>query len=317
MAMGSSVFKNVYFRIMEALQDIKSDSLVIHYLKEDVNDHEIDGDTYLFSLINFSIILQEINAEIDPENKLRVKIEAVSEGGFNVILSLEMALIAHLFTGNAIEKIKTIKELFAWVLGIRKSHGAITINGDGNNVIIDNKGTIIIPTAEQLEILKNARVQKSITEAFKAIETDQSVTEVEIKNDESKEKPPLFLAARSDFEDMKTPADMTPKETRTVSYPNVPIIVHKIVFGSKKWSFKYKDRVINPTILDEVFWKKVESFEPFAINDKLRVELQVIQTLNEETGGYEDKDYTVLRVLRHESLADTTEGKLFNATKEP
>src|SRR3989338_8377543 len=58
-------------------------------IKFDGQLHQVEANTLINSLINISAILEESNTEIHPDEKIEIKIKALSEGSFLIHLLVE------------------------------------------------------------------------------------------------------------------------------------------------------------------------------------------------------------------------------------
>jgi len=263
--------------------------------------HQVDANTFISSLINISTIIQELNQELRSDKKIEIKIKATEEGSFITTLILEQyAGLAKLFNSENIHLTADIIGILAGVFAIKSfldNKKPKSEKEKGDKVVIENeKGKIIIVDNRTYGIYnRNQIVNDAISNNFATLEGDTSIDDFEIIS----EKKSLFRAEREEFDRLATKSEVADKQKRE-KIVSANIIIHKLIWEDKyKWEFYFAGNKISANIVDEEFYKRIDSGEPFAKGDSLKVELQINQIFDEGVAIYINHSYQINKVLEH------------------
>lgn len=264
--------------------------------------HQVDAQTFINSLINFSEVIKQVNIELDQERKIEIKITALEKGSFIAELSLQAINLAdRLFDGGNVSYVSDMIGIVAGVYGLKKVLGGKSdkeVRREGSSVLIeDNHGTVQIFDNRTYDIyLKNQSISDAVANNFASLEEDPSVSGFEIiKNDT-----PIFSAQKEDFSTMATKVEVedSKKKSSTVS---ANLIIHKLIFekNNRKWEFYYNGNKISANVEDEDFFKEIDGGKAFAKGDQLRVDLKINQIYEPSVDAYVNHSYQVIKVQEH------------------
>lgn len=263
--------------------------------------HQVDANTFIYSLVNISTVIQEINQELRSDKKIEIKIKATEEGSFITTLILEHgAGLAKLFTTENINLTASIIAIFAGVFTIKeflKNKKPKNEKEEGDKITIENeKGNVLIIDNRTYGIYnRNQIINDAISNNFSTLESDPSIDDFEIIS----ENKSLFKAERENFDQLATKSEVADKQ-RKEKIVSANLILHKVVFEDKyKWEFYYSGNKISANIVDNEFYKKIDKGEPFAKGDALKVELQINQIFDEGVGIYINHSYQINKVIEH------------------
>lgn len=94
-------------------------------IKFEGEKNQIDANTFVNYLIHLNTLVQEINREIQPDRKITVKINALSEGSFLVEIELQSIIdqIRQLFTKDNIEYLAAIFGIYQGLILLKEKLG--------------------------------------------------------------------------------------------------------------------------------------------------------------------------------------------------
>jgi len=263
--------------------------------------HQVDANTFIYSLINISTVIQEINQELRSDKKIEIKIKATEEGSFVTSLILEQgASLAKLFNSDNIRLTADIITIFAGVFAIKgflNNKKPRSEKEEGDRITIENeKGNILIIDNRTYGIFnRNQIINDAISNNFATLESDPSIDNFEIIS----EGKALFKTERDNFDQLATKSEVADKQKKE-KIIDAYLILHKVVFEDKyKWEFYYSGNKISANIVDAEFYKKIDKGELFAKGDTLRVELQINQIFDEGVGIYINHSYQINKVFDH------------------
>lgn len=276
-------------------------------IKFDGESHQIEANTFINSLLHFTTIVQELNRGLGAtERKVEIKINALERGSFMVDLLIHVSDIAGaagtLFSVNALPAIADLIKSVGALYNLAKfSKGEPTSvietlndsvkieNTTGDITYIDNRVYHIYNT--------NSVVNDAITQEFKTLENDESVSGFELLNTNNEK---LFEAKREDFPKLayKTTHQILP-ETKTVTKTGMLNIVSLSFEKNKKWNFIFEGNPIAVKLTDDEFVELIDKGESFAKGDSLQAELEITQEFNKAVNTYLNKSYKIVKILKH------------------
>ena len=265
--------------------------------------HEVNVDTFANSLLSISLILKEINRNIDPETLIEIRIEAFGEGSFRTKLKT---------VGKSISKIinqESIRQIMVQVLSVLiivkimdlGNKPNITIKEDA--VVIENNDYRVIYPKNVHEfssqLKNNPTIEDNLSKTFSYLEQDDAVTDFGIGKEIDDEEPDIKIK-REDFSLLASPPSI--EEKRRIRRNKVTLRVLTAVFEEtkRKWRFNWNGLPIFASIKDEDFNRKLKAGDIlFSFGDVLEVTLLRNQIKDERLGEYIDESYEIEKVLRH------------------
>ena len=297
--------KQITFKIKPNIQEFK--------VKFGVKPNEINIHTLLKSLSNITTILDEVNKEISPDNRINVKVKALEKGSFLVHLGISEAEINSLLAGGlTIQAIGKMIKVFIGLLKLRKElkdNKPEQVTEKGDNIIIKtgigNKITVIKQTFNMYN--DNAKVNEALSETFQTLEDDITVKSFEI---EDKKEKPIFEVNRDEFKKMAVRNEIEkPKEGIKIEKQFTTLFVLKAVFEKKnrKWEFYYRGNKISAIIKDQNFLNLVDKGERFGKGSTLEVEMDIIKKFDKTVNTFVIVGYEIIKVKKHHPKEDNQE----------
>lgn len=284
-------------------------------IKFDGEQHQIDANVLINSLIHTTTLVHEVNRSIDPSRKIQVNVKAPEKGSFLIHLELVDLLnkAAQLVTR---ENIETTSYIIISLVGLfeikRHLFGAKAKNVDktGDKTKIENKnGDVFYIDHAVFNIYeKNSTVQDALTQNFENINNEPSITGFEILDVDDKE---LFKVDREDFEPLSVKDEVTREGERTRTEIATLNIARVSFEKGLTWDLYYKGHKIKAKIDDPDFQKRIDSGEAFAKGDILEADLKINQKWDETVQTYVNKSFVVSRIVRH-LRRENNQSKLFD-----
>ena len=284
----------------------------------------INATTYGLILINAVTLLEEANKELQTGAYLEIKVRSERKGSYLVDLVIHSAtayaVVAPLINKENIEIVKNAAsavistatkglELWKKLKGekpkevIDKGGTYIFITGDNSKVEVDNSVKSLV--------MDNKRGQESLANTFSALSKDENVEDFSVLDEKNET---LFLAEKKDFPELSKKVDIAQPEKQTLTETTHLHITRQSFEPNKKSDFLYKGFQITAWITDKTFWENVDNGEAFAKGDILFAELEIEQEFNKVFNTYENKNYTIGRVIQH--IPRQKQPKLFSEDSE-
>ncbi|GAB3767750.1 hypothetical protein GCM10028818_01110 [Spirosoma horti] len=268
--------------------------------------HEIDSNTLVNYLLHLNTIITEVNRELEPERKIKVKIKALEKGSFEVLVQIQSIIeqIKGLFSaddaGYVANIITIVSGLYALRLFLKgkkpdevsrdKPNNSVTItNSDGNQVTI-NYNTYHIYES-------NKPINQAITKQFETLDADPNIESISITNRDNVD---LVSVSHNEFSEIATPNEQLETPISHEIREKVILSIVKISFDPKLvCDFIYMGIRISAYIKDKDFYERVDRGEAFAKGDALEAKLQVNKQFEPTLNTDVIKNYEVLQVIRH------------------
>jgi hypothetical protein len=276
-------------------------------LKFGGDQHEIDANSFVYSLIHNITILEEINRSIDPNKRIDIKVKAPERGSVEVEIGLQATNIIEgiktLFTDEGISYTANLIAVFGGLYGaysfLKGKKAEKPISRDGDNVTIKNSsGNTITITENVYNIYVNRPIiRESISKNFEAIEQDNSIDSFQILDN----KENTFVnIPQEDFEELSI-IEIENINSDTIEVKqNAPLRIVRLAFeGALKSDFYYEGFKITAKIKDELFIKKIDEGEKFAKGDHLIVDLEITKQYDQSVDTFINKSFSVNKVHEH------------------
>jgi hypothetical protein len=269
--------------------------------------HEIESATLTTYLLNFSNLLQEVNQELNPGTKLKIKIQAFAPGSFKVQYRAENEIDPDNLFKDSADTQKNVDEVMSVsheILRIKKHVGGSmpTLEHEGEKIkIINDKGEIELFREKAHKMyVSNRNIDNYAQKQFEIINADENIEEVIHKaNDEEV----MFDLQREEFPLMSTVSPLVDHKTlKPEVLKDQTLTLFKLVFErGYKWEFIYKQRKISATISDEALYDKIDEGSRFGKGDRFIVDLKEVKEFDETLQDYviRDKDYEVIEYKKH------------------
>jgi hypothetical protein len=262
--------------------------------------------TFINYLFHFNNIIQEINKEIAPDRKIKVKINALSKGSFVVDIELQSIILEFVknfvFTPDGRSDLATIIELLSVMYGLKrflsgKKPAKIESSGDKVIVTAENGNTIIVNYNVYNIYTNNPVISEAMEKQFETLENDENIDNVAILDEKEQE---IIKVDRRDFYAMSAPNEIVQNQIESDTEVSAVLNIIRLSFDAKlKSDFFYKGHKITSYIRDTTFYDKIDKGESFSKGDTLEVDLKILKQYDESVDTKVIKGYEVSRVINH------------------
>jgi hypothetical protein len=235
-------------------------------IKFDGQLNQVDVNTLIASLMGTSSVLQEINKELTPENKIDIKIVALSKGSFDIKYAIEgiapiLPLLGTIVSKDSIEYAKLVIEILTELFGLKKTFKEsepenITNLDDGRVQIGTNNGNITVLQQTFNIYSRNQIANDALSKSLEAIQNEPAIEKVKLLDVRGKV---IFDATKDDFPGMASKRTILIGQTKQEIDTDAHLNIFKLVFKTKyKWEFYYKGNRISAIIKDELFYNVID-----------------------------------------------------------
>ncbi|MEO8760370.1 MAG: hypothetical protein ABI388_04450 [Bacteroidia bacterium] len=273
-------------------------------IKFDGQQHQVDANVLISSLIHTTTIVQEVNTYLNSGKKIEIKVKALEKGSFLCHIELiETTLdsLKNLLTKDNIEVGAAIIGTVVGLIEIKKflkGKKAKEVTPQGNKTKIINKdGNVLIIENATFNIYEhNPIVKDALAQNFDALNNDPAITGFEITDNNEK---PLVRVDKSEFIDLSQKSEEIEEGERKIIEAATVNVVRVSFEENLKWDFYYRGIKISAKITDPSFYELIDKGEAFAKGDVLEIELQINQKFDESVNTFVTKSYQVNKIIRH------------------
>lgn len=275
------------------LKVMKTESI---HIKFDGQNHQIDANTLINTLIHYSTVINVANDTIgDGSRKVNIKINALEKGSFVINIELVASFVQNLFSAETIAYLSGLATIVGGVYALYDRHKGKPVKEE-TNINVENK--IITINKTTIEIYNNKVVREAISKSIETVNDDPAVESVEIGNDRGE----FVNFKREDFNDLIyddfSTEDKEPEEKRLIVDATLGIIKLSFERG-KSWEFMYNGFKISIVVKDDDLMKHIDSGARFAKGDSIKVKLEIVQKYNPNYMAYENKSYRIVEFKEH------------------
>lgn len=274
-------------------------------IKFDGQNHQIDANTLINTLIHYSTVINVTNDMIgDGSRKVNIKINALEKGSFVINIELVESFVKTLFSDNTMSY---LADLTAVVGGVYALYALLKGKPakEETNINIENKSITVNKTT--INIYNNKTVREAISKSIETVNEDPAVESVEIGNNKGE----FVNFKREDFADLVyddfSNEDQEPEEKRLIVDATLGIIKLSFERG-KTWEFMYNGFKISIVVKDDDLMKHIDSGARFAKGDSIKVKLEIVQKYNPNYMAYENKSYRIVEFKEH--IKSPTQSKI-------
>jgi len=263
------------------------------------------------TLMKVESVMSDINAQIGTNRTFQLAVRTYKPGSFDIYLTVlsdmtTLGIVSGLVNASNLQTAKQIIDYFSAVLSVKKflrgNKPSSVKNIEGNNLEIKNNyGQVLVVNELTVNLSSSESIDKGISELFTTLKRMPYVDRLTIKD---KDEGELFVALKpqNDFNNliegnplMKL-EDSEPTKEKTV---DAILSVFSIIFtDTRKWEFFYEGNKIPVTLKDPDFLDNVMSRRiRFANGDRLRCKMEIHQVYNQVAQVYENKSYSILKVV--------------------
>ena len=268
-------------------------------IKFDGQNHQVDVQTFVYSVLNFTTVIKEANKR-NGGNPININIKAPEKGSLLVDLVTKAVNNQNLLNGATM-----LADVVAIVGGLYGFHKFISGKKTKETKTDDGKTTIILEDGSTLTIAENIyniytttpAIPDSISKNFSALNEDPAVTNFEVIINGSEK---IIEVAKEDYARLSIKQQIDTENSRAI-VESANLYIYKVVFEKtdRKWEFFHNGNRISANILDEDFFKLIDKGESFSKGDQLKVDLQINQMFDESVGTYVNQSHAVLKVYEH------------------
>lgn len=267
----------------------------------DGQNHQIDVQTFAYSVLNFATVIKETNKKLDT-GIVDIHIKAPERGSVVVQLlttvTQDPTLIPHSvsFVADLVETVGGLYGLHMFISGRKtkkpeKTDGSVRIElEDGSHMTVAEKVyNIYVDTPS---------IPNGISQHFSALNEDPAVSRFEVSRPNENKK--LIEVGREDYARLAIKQQFDTGNSRTIT-ELAHLHIYKVVFDrtDRKWEFYYNGNRISASISDDEFYSSIDNGEAFAKGDQLRADIQVNQVFDESVGAYINQSFQITKVYEH------------------
>ncbi len=273
-------------------------------IKFDGEQHQVNANVLISSLIHTTSIVQEVNKYLNSGKKIEINVKALEKGSFLCHIELiETALdsLKNLLTKENIEVGSAIVGTVVGLIELKKflkGKKAVEVQQQGDKTKIINKdGNVIIIENATFNIYENSPIVKdALAQNFEVLNNDPAITGFEITD---KNEIPLVRVDKTEFDDLAQKSEEVEDDERKIVEAATVNVVRVSFEENLKWDFYYRGIKISAKITDPSFYELIDKGEAFAKGDILEVELQINQKFDESVNTFVTKSYQVNKIVRH------------------
>lgn len=285
--------------------------------------HEIDAEVLIESLVNYSVVTQEVSVYLSPDSKVNIKIKATQKGSFELLLDIIADAGNTLFTAQNVAYasgiVTVVGGLYKFKQWLSKNGPAEKIehNDKDNTVKIkNNRGEIEINQTVFNVYQTSEAAREGLKKTFIKLKDAQEIDDFEIIDQDTNEE--IFRAEKTEFEPMSSDVGEPEQKKQTVIKRDQELHIFKIVFKEgHKWEFFYQNNRIYASVNDRDYVEKVTKGEiAFRSGDRIVVDLEIIQVFNEAANVFVNEEYHITAVKKHMPRSTATQKPLEFIEKE-
>lgn len=278
-------------------------------IKFDGQQHQIDAQILISSLIHTTTVIQELNKHFNTGKKIEIKVKALEKGSFLIhIQLLETALdsLKNLLTKDNIIFATSIIGGLVGLIELKKHlrgkkpkeiktecSKTIIINQNNNRLNINTNIFNVYET--------NVTVNDALSQNFDILDNDSAISAFEITDRTEK---PYIRVESIDFKDLALKSEQIDENEKFIIELTRLNIVRLSFDKSLKWDFYYRGNKISAKIKDPNFYEIIDNGESFAKGDVLEVELQINQLFDETVNTFINKSFQINRIINHYKRAE-------------
>lgn len=274
----------------------------------------IDVHTFTSSLINTASVAEEINASLNSNMIIEMKLKTLEPGSFIAGIQIKeierpQSSVFEKTENNVAQKIiRQLVYLNEYKKHIGSGTALIVEDIDGQVTIENKRGDKKIFDKSIHDLYStNDVIAASISNNYSVLEGDSSVSSFELLDHNNI---PIFIAERESFDELAVKTVVETKEKKS-KVETAELRIHKLVFDPKyKWDFWYKSIKISANIIDESFFEGIDQDEKFGKGDVLIVELQTNLVFDKSVDIFVTDSYQVNRVIEHTPKGEVKQLKL-------
>lgn len=270
-------------------------------------DHQVDLQTFAYSVLNFAAVIKEVNKNIAGK-PISIDIKAPEKGSLIVHLIAKITENQTLIP-ETIDHMASIVEVVGGLYGFHKFISGRKIkttekNNGGVKISLEDGSSLTVAENVYNIYVNIPAVPNSISQTFSALNDDPAVSSFEVLNDGER----LIDAVREDYSRLSIKQQFESDKSR-ILIESANIYISKLVFdkADRKWEFYFGGNKISAIIIDDDFYKAIDRGESFSKGDQLKVDLKITQILDESVGTYVNQSYQVVRVHEHIKRAEPLE----------
>lgn len=274
--------------------ELNSEELVLHFSGA---ENEVDARSLGEIIVHISSIIHRINRKIDPNSEIRIVVTSFEPGSFRAVIEFAKGNAKDILVG-------IIGGLIATAVWAAADYGIeVTISAVGNTEIEERQKRITMPPGFKSyieQISSDKSIHRNIFKIADIVYNNPSVKDLSIFLS-SRYSDPIVIFSESSCQKIIERYNM---RAETESFPNK---VEKIIQvrsadferSDVKWKFTLDNAKISAHIHDQEFLKKVrEGHISMKANERLYVEINVIEIRYKVSGDIKSKTYEVKKVLR-------------------
>jgi hypothetical protein len=268
-------------------------------IKFDGQEHQIDANTLINSLIHYNTIILEANREYGAgARNINVKVDAPEKGSFVLNISLQES--AGIFSSDTVTYLAGLVTIAGGVFGLYKwlkgkpakdANDVVSANINGNNNVSIVNSIVNVYNAPA--------VREAISKSIETANEDCSVQGIRISGKNiapiTFERDQFGSLIYNDFDKETQQPD---EQTQVVN--DAILTITKLSFeNGGQWQFLYNGFKISIIGKDGALMDCIEQGERFGKGDAIKVDMQIRQKYNQSLHGFENKSFRIVKFIDH------------------
>ena len=275
-------------------EESENEDLILHFSGV---ENEVDANSLGEIIVCISNIIYRINRKIGPNSEIGIVVTSFEPGSFRVVIR---------YIGGDAKGIRNsiIGGLIAVAIWDAAGYAVTVVKSTIDNTIIEEreKRVTMLPGYENYidQISSDRSINRDIYKIAKTVYNDRSVDDLSIFLSLI-DSDPIAIFSESSCQKIIEKYPIRTEVKSLLDKIEKTILVRSADFerSDAKWKFTLDNAKISARILDREFLKKVRKGHiSIKANERLHVEINVIETRYKVNGDIKSKTYVVKKVLR-------------------
>jgi hypothetical protein len=288
-------------------------------IKFEGQTHQVDLNTLTSSLMELSRSLTEIKKKEAPNSEIKIRIDALAPGSFEVHALVEAInnsslLDAVVMVGGVASTIVGTYKGFVWLKSKLSGKEIVSAEVSGNSrevSIRSNDGQVIIADKIVFNLYQTCQpLHDSVSNQFRILAEDPSVEGIQISSGQNDS---VHVPSES-FTELSTPYSIQNQDRKKEVKENQELSVVKPIFEettTRRWEFIWSGIKISATVEDMEFLKRVSSGEErFGKGDKLMADISIVCVYDAIYDTWLNDTFHIVKVHSHETRKPVIQQKL-------
>ena len=264
----------------------------------DGDSHQIDANTLISILSHYNNIINIANQEFGGGNRdVRLSVEALKQGSFDIVLSLNEGLKT-LFSKDTMEYLAALSAVVGGIFAVYKKFCGKPVKTEKDQAIVKNVINGDNNTVTNIVNIYNIpATREAVSKSFERANDDSNVDGLTIGIDGC----PQTTFPKKDFPSLiykDFDKENLPKEKSVFVDAYLTITALNFMSGGN-WKFLYNGFTISMMVKDDALMQVIDEGARFGKGDTLHVKLKINQRYDEQMRGFVNISYRIEEFYEH------------------